>query len=63
LPAGIGWQGGVEERLKGRKVFFSTKKQQKTLESCGALAKLARAPQRKSFLVLFFKKEPLSVCP
>jgi hypothetical protein len=50
-----------------RKVFFSEEKKQKTFES--ALAQRYRPwPERlsqrnrKSFLVLFFKKEQLSSC-
>jgi hypothetical protein len=60
--AGISRHAGVWHAL-GRdeesKVFFFEKKKQKTF---GALSRTLRqrTPSDKSFLVLFFKKEPLS---
>jgi hypothetical protein len=42
-----------------RKIFFSEEKKQKTFMSLSRVYATARAIRRKSFLVLFFKKELL----
>jgi hypothetical protein len=45
---------------QGRKPFFFAKKKQKTFDCFGfGPSEISSAPTRKSFLVLFFKKEPL----
>jgi len=41
-------------------MFFFEKKNQKTFAPLSARRSNARAPRRKSFLLLFFKKEVLS---
>jgi hypothetical protein len=44
----------------GRKEFFFEKKKQKTFSDWAEASRENSAQTRKSFLVLFFKKEPLS---
>jgi hypothetical protein len=51
-------EGGVEE---GSKRFFFEKKKQKTFVYWGLWRGVASARRSKSFLVLFFKKEPLAL--
>jgi hypothetical protein len=47
-------------KASGKKAFFFEKKKQKTSVCFGfGLSGIGSAPTRKSFLVLFFKKEPL----
>jgi hypothetical protein len=46
--------------VRESKVFFFEKKKQKTFASWAEPLRLQRAQTRKSFLVLFFKKELLS---
>jgi hypothetical protein len=47
-------------KTKGRKLFFFEKKNQKTFDRGRACWAAPRTQSRKSFLVLFFKKELLS---
>jgi hypothetical protein len=54
MPSVTFWARG------GRKGFFFEKKKQKTFDDAVADSPEKRVPSRKSFLVLFFKKEPLS---
>ena len=62
--AGAAWSYGRVAELKGSKVFFSEEKKQKTFANSGVCAACeGRDSIRKSFLVLFFKKEHfLSLC-
>jgi hypothetical protein len=47
---------------EGRKQFFFEKKNQKTFDPLGSALATPRLQSRKSFLLLFFKKEVLSLC-
>jgi hypothetical protein len=42
-----------------KNLLFLKKKKKKTFPLCARAGRLARGQGRKSFLVLFFKKEPL----
>jgi len=50
----------AELNLKRKALLFVNKKKQKNFDFLATLLKPAPPPTHKSFLVLFFKKEPLS---
>jgi hypothetical protein len=47
-------------KKNGRKHFFFEKKKQKTFDYSASVLQETPKPNSQSFLVLFFKKEPLS---
>jgi hypothetical protein len=48
---------------QGRKLFFSEEKKQKTFKRLRGPYRMDGGPVNESFLVLFFKKEPLALLP